>query len=126
MWIYQGSLEPVAERIFSELPYDVFLVEWDDPARAGDYGALRHVPRNGPIVVLGIVSSKHPRVETRDQLVREIERATRHVDVAQLAISPQCGFASTSEGNALAPDTQWAKLAAVAEAADAVWGRPGG
>jgi 5-methyltetrahydropteroyltriglutamate--homocysteine methyltransferase len=126
MWIYEGSLEPVAERIFTELPYDVFLVEWDDPERAGDYGALRHVPRNGPIVVLGIVSSKHPPVETRDQLVREVERAARHVDVAQLAISPQCGFASTAEGNALAPDAQWAKLEAVAEAADEVWGRPGG
>jgi 5-methyltetrahydropteroyltriglutamate--homocysteine methyltransferase len=125
MWIYQGSLEPVAERIFNELPYDAFLIEWDDPERAGDYGALRHVPRGGPIVVLGIVSSKQPRVETRDELMAEIERAARHVDVAQLAISPQCGFASTSEGNALSPDAQWAKLEAVARAADEVWGRAG-
>lgn len=125
MWIYEGSLEPVAERIFNELPYDVFLVEWDDPERAGDYGALRHVPRGGPIVVLGIVSSKQPQVETREQLMAEIERATRHVDVDQLAISPQCGFASTSEGNELSPDAQWAKLEAVARAADEVWGRAG-
>jgi 5-methyltetrahydropteroyltriglutamate--homocysteine methyltransferase len=125
MWIYQGSLEPVAERIFNELPYDVFLVEWDDPERAGDYGALRHVPRGGPVVVLGIVSSKQPHVETRDQLMAEIERATRHVDVAQLAISPQCGFASTSEGNELSSEAQWAKLEAVARAADEVWGRAG-
>ena len=74
MWIYQGSLEPVADRIFNELPYDVFLVEWDEPERAGDYSALRHLPP-GPIVALGIVSSKHPPVETREQLVREIEQA---------------------------------------------------
>jgi 5-methyltetrahydropteroyltriglutamate--homocysteine methyltransferase len=125
MWIYEGSLEPVAERIFGELPYDVFLVEWDDPERAGDFGALRHVPRGGPIVVLGIVSSKHAPVETREKLIGEIERAARHVDVAQLALSPQCGFASTSEGNELSPETQWAKLAAVARVADEVWGSAG-
>jgi 5-methyltetrahydropteroyltriglutamate--homocysteine methyltransferase len=125
MWIYEGSLEPVAERLFGELPYDVFLVEWDDPERAGDYGALRHVPRGGPIVVLGIVSSKHAPVETREKLIGEIERAARHVDVAQLALSPQCGFASTSSGNELSPETQWAKLEAVARVADEVWGSAG-
>jgi 5-methyltetrahydropteroyltriglutamate--homocysteine methyltransferase len=124
MWIYQGSLEPVAERIFNELPYDVFLVEWDEPERAGDYAALRHLPP-GPIVALGIVSSKHPPVETREQLVREIEQAARHADVGQLAISPQCGFASVSEGNELSPDDQWAKLEAVARTADEVWGPAG-
>jgi 5-methyltetrahydropteroyltriglutamate--homocysteine methyltransferase len=124
MWIYQGSLEPVAERIFNELPYDVFLVEWDEPERAGDYSALRHLPP-GPIVALGIVSSKHPPVETREQLVREIEQAARHADVGQLAISPQCGFASSSEGNELSPDDQWRKLEVVARTADEVWGPAG-
>jgi 5-methyltetrahydropteroyltriglutamate--homocysteine methyltransferase len=124
MWIYQGSLEPVAERIFNELPYDVFLVEWDEPERAGDYSALRHLPP-GPIVALGIVSSKHPPVETREQLVREIEQAARHADVGQLAISPQCGFASVSEGNELSPDDQWRKLEVVARTADEVWGPAG-
>jgi 5-methyltetrahydropteroyltriglutamate--homocysteine methyltransferase len=124
MWIYQGSLEPVAERIFNELPYDVFLVEWDEPERAGDYSALRHLPP-GPIVALGIVSSKHPPVETRDQLVREIEQAARHADVGQLAISPQCGFASVSDGNELSPDDQWRKLEVVARTADEVWGPAG-
>jgi 5-methyltetrahydropteroyltriglutamate--homocysteine methyltransferase len=124
MWIYQGSLEPVADRVFNELPYDVFLVEWDEPERAGDYSALRHLPE-GRIAVLGIVSSKHPPVETREQLVREIEQAARHTDVSQLAISPQCGFASVSEGNELSPDDQWRKLEAVARTADEVWGPAG-
>jgi 5-methyltetrahydropteroyltriglutamate--homocysteine methyltransferase len=124
MWIYQGSLEPVADRIFNELPYDVFLVEWDEPERAGDYSALRHLPP-GPIVALGIVSSKHPPVETREQLVREIEQAARQADVGQLAISPQCGFASVSEGNELSADDQWRKLEVVARTADEVWGPAG-
>jgi 5-methyltetrahydropteroyltriglutamate--homocysteine methyltransferase len=122
MWIYAGSLEPVAEAIFNELPYDVFLVEWDDPARSGDYSALRHLPRGGPIAVLGIVSSKSPEVETRDAVLREIERAAQHADVAQLAISPQCGFASVAEGNELSAEAQWAKLGLVAEVAQEVWG----
>ena len=112
----------MAEQIFNELPYDVFLVEWEERERAGDYSALRHLPP-GPIVALGIVSSKHPPVETREQLIREIEQAARHADVGQLAISPQCGFASVSEGNRLSPDDQWAKLEVVARTADEVWGR---
>jgi 5-methyltetrahydropteroyltriglutamate--homocysteine methyltransferase len=124
MWIYQGSLEPVADRIFNELPYDVFLVEWDEPERAGDYSALRHLPP-GPIVALGIVSSKHPPVESREQLVREIEQAARHADIGQLAISPQCGFASVSDGNELSADDQWRKLEVVARTADEVWGPAG-
>jgi 5-methyltetrahydropteroyltriglutamate--homocysteine methyltransferase len=124
MWIYQGSLEPVADRIFNELPYDVFLVEWDEPERAGDYSALRHLPP-GPIVALGIVSSKHAPVESREQLVREIEQAARHADVGQLAISPQCGFASVSDGNELSADDQWRKLEVVARTAEEVWGPAG-
>jgi 5-methyltetrahydropteroyltriglutamate--homocysteine methyltransferase len=124
MWIYQGSLEPVAERVFNELPYDVFLVEWDEPERAGDYSALRHLPP-GPIVALGVVSSKHPPVETREQLMREIEQAARHADIGQLAVSPQCGFASVSEGNELSPEDQWRKLEVVARTADEVWGPAG-
>jgi methionine synthase II (cobalamin-independent) len=98
------------------------------PARATyrlDFPSYVQLIDDGPVVVLGIVSSKQPHVETRDQLMAEIERATRHVDVAQLAISPQCGFASTSEGNKLSSEAQWAKLEAVARAADEVWGRAG-
>jgi 5-methyltetrahydropteroyltriglutamate--homocysteine methyltransferase len=122
MWIYEGSLEPVAEAIFTELPYDVFLLEWDDRERAGDYSALRHLPRGGPIAVLGLVSSKHPEVETREALLREIERASLHADVGQLALSPQCGFASVAEGNVLSVDAQWAKLEVVGRVAAEVWG----
>jgi 5-methyltetrahydropteroyltriglutamate--homocysteine methyltransferase len=122
MWIYEGALEPVAEAIFTELPYDVFLVEWDDPDRSGDYSALRHLPE-GPIAVLGLVSTKHAALETREALLREIERAAQHADVAQLALSPQCGFASVAEGNDITLDAQWAKLELVAEVADEVWGR---
>jgi 5-methyltetrahydropteroyltriglutamate--homocysteine methyltransferase len=86
------------------------------------YSALRHLPA-GRIAALGVVSSKHPPVETREQLVREIEQAARHVDIGQPAISPQCGFASVSEGDQLSPDDQWAKLEAVPRIADEVWGR---
>jgi 5-methyltetrahydropteroyltriglutamate--homocysteine methyltransferase len=121
MWIYQGSLEPVAEAIFSELPYDVFLVEWDDPDRAGDYSALRHLPK-GPVAVLGLVSTKHAEVETREALVRDIERAAEHADIGQLALSPQCGFASVAEGNEISPEAQWAKLEVVGRVAAEVWG----
>jgi 5-methyltetrahydropteroyltriglutamate--homocysteine methyltransferase len=121
MWIYEGSLEQVADAIFNELPYDVFLVEWDDREREGDYAPLRHLPRAGPVAVLGLVSSKHPRVETREALLRELESAARHADVSQLALSPQCGFASVAEGNELSPDAQWAKLEVVARVADEVW-----
>jgi 5-methyltetrahydropteroyltriglutamate--homocysteine methyltransferase len=121
MWIYAGSLDPVAERVF-DLPYDVFLVEWDDPERDGDYGALRLLPKGEKVVALGLVSTKHETIEPREALIREVERAAQHADVAQLAISPQCGFASTSAGNRISPATQWAKLEAVARVADEVWG----
>jgi 5-methyltetrahydropteroyltriglutamate--homocysteine methyltransferase len=120
MWIYAGALDPVAERVF-DLPYDVFLVEWDDPERDGDYGALRLLPKGEKIVALGLVSTKHDTVEPDEQLIREIERAAEHADLAQLAISPQCGFASTSAGNRISPETQWAKLEAVARVAGEVW-----
>jgi methionine synthase II (cobalamin-independent) len=120
MWIYEGALDPVAEAIFNELPYDVFLLEWDDPDRAGDYAALRHLPK-GPIAVLGLVSTKHGQIEGREALVREIESAAKHADVGQLALSSQCGFASVAEGNALSPEAQWAKLEVVGRTAAAVW-----
>jgi 5-methyltetrahydropteroyltriglutamate--homocysteine methyltransferase len=122
MWIYEGALDPVAEAIFGELPYDVFLLEWDDRERAGDFSALRHLPK-GPIAVLGLVSTKHADVESREALVREIERAAAHADIDQLGLSPQCGFASVAEGNEITPEAQWAKLERVAEVADEVWGR---
>ena len=120
-WLTSGSIEPVAEQMFS-LPYDTFLVEWDDKAREGDYSALRHVPK-GPIVALGIVSTKNPEIESEDQLMREIEDASKHVDVEQLALTPQCGFGTVAVLQSVDEETQWRKLAVVGAIADRVWSR---
>ena len=117
-----GSLEPVAERFFTELPYDAFFIEWEDIRREGGYEALRQVPK-GPIIYLGIVNTKVPEVEPADSLVRKIESAAQYIDVSQLAISPQCGFASTMHGNELDEDSQWRKLEEMVKAAETVWGR---
>jgi 5-methyltetrahydropteroyltriglutamate--homocysteine methyltransferase len=121
-WLCEGSLEPVAERMFNELPYDVFLIEWDDVGRDGGYEPIRHVPP-GPTMVMGIVSSKTPELETADELLRRLDEASRHLPLEQLAISPQCGFASVVEGNEIDEETQWRKLELVARVADQVWGR---
>ncbi len=121
-WLARGSLEPLAERIFAELPYDVFLVEWEDVDRDGDYSPIRFVPE-GRIMVLGLVSSKKPELESEDELMRRIDEAARHLDVAQLAISAQCGFASNRDGNEIDEETQWRKLELVARVADRVWPR---
>jgi 5-methyltetrahydropteroyltriglutamate--homocysteine methyltransferase len=119
-WTYEGTLEPLAERIF-DLPYDVFLVEWEDVEREGDYSSLRFLPP-GRIAVMGLVSSKVPELERADDVVARLEEAARHADIAQLAVSPQCGFASVADGNELSADAQWRKLEVVAEVADRVWG----
>jgi 5-methyltetrahydropteroyltriglutamate--homocysteine methyltransferase len=119
-WIYNGSMDRYAERMFGELPYGTFLIEWEDTEREGDYSALRHVPP-GPIVAMGVLSSKKPRVESVDELVGAIEEASHHLDVDQLALAPQCGFASTYVGNAVTEDIQWRKLERLVEAADRIW-----
>jgi 5-methyltetrahydropteroyltriglutamate--homocysteine methyltransferase len=121
-WLMQGSLEPVAERLFNELPYDRFLVEWEDVERQGDYSPLRFVPEGGPVVAMGVVSTKSTDVESEDELERRLADAAEHIPMEQLAISPQCGFASTWEGNELAEESQWRKLEAVGRVADRVWG----
>jgi 5-methyltetrahydropteroyltriglutamate--homocysteine methyltransferase len=121
-WLMQGSLEPVAERLFNELPYDRFLVEWEDVGRQGDYRPLRFVPPGGPVVVMGLVSTKSTEVESDDDLERRLAEAAEHVPIEQLAISPQCGFASTWEGNELAEEIQWRKLETVGRVAERVWG----
>lgn len=123
MWMTEGTLDPIAEQMFGTLNYDRILVEWEDTAREGGYGPLRFVPPNGPVIVMGIVSSKNTVVESADDLERRLEDAAALVDVDQLAISPQCGFASTWEGNELAEEIQWAKIERVVEVADRVWGR---
>jgi 5-methyltetrahydropteroyltriglutamate--homocysteine methyltransferase len=120
-WLCAGSLEPVAERMFSELPYDVFLVEWDDVAREGGYEPIRFVPE-GRTMVMGIVSSKVRELEAEEELLRRMDEASRFLPLEQLALSPQCGFASVVEGNELDEDAQWQKLELVGRVADRLWG----
>jgi 5-methyltetrahydropteroyltriglutamate--homocysteine methyltransferase len=120
-YVAEGSLEPVAEAFFG-LPYDAFLIEWDDRARMGDLSPLRHVPPTGDaVVVLGLVSTKRPQLETPDAVLAQLDEAARYVDTARLALSPQCGFASTLEGNDLTEADQWAKLDLVGAVAARYW-----
>ena len=121
-WWARGSLEPVAERMFSELRHQRFLVEWEDTDREGDYSPLRFVPP-GPIVVIGLVSTKVGTLESEDEILTRLDEAASHLDLGQLAISPQCGFASVWHGNEITEDQQWRKLELVARVADRAWGR---
>jgi methionine synthase II (cobalamin-independent) len=125
-WMCEGSLEPMAERVFGELPYRAFLVEWDDLGRDGGFEPLRHL-RDGAVMVMGIVSTKTPVLESEDELKRRMEEAASFVggDLDRLAISPQCGFASAMVGNEIDEDTQWRKLELVARVADELWPRTG-
>jgi 5-methyltetrahydropteroyltriglutamate--homocysteine methyltransferase len=119
-WRTQGGYERVAEVIFNELPYDGFFLEFDD-ARSGDFSPLRFVPPH-PRVVLGLVTTKSGRLEDKDTLKRRIDEAAKYVPLGQLAISPQCGFSSTVEGNEITADEQKAKLALCVDVARDVWG----
>jgi methionine synthase II (cobalamin-independent) len=121
-WICAGSLEPVADRLFGELPYDVFLVEWDDVARDGGYEPVRFAPP-GRIVAMGLISSKRRDLESEDEVLRKLHEAARHLPLDQLAVSTQCGFASVIDGNEIDEETQWRKLELVARVADRVWPR---
>ncbi len=118
-WLFEGPLDPIAEPLFS-LPYDRFLIEWDDDERDGGFTALDKVPA-GPVVVLGIVDSKSGDLESEDELLRKIDAASAFLDVGQLALSPQCGFASSHEGNLLSEEEQWRKLELVGRVARRVW-----
>jgi 5-methyltetrahydropteroyltriglutamate--homocysteine methyltransferase len=119
-WMLEGSYEPIAERLFGELAVDRFLLEYDTE-RAGGFAPLRFIPE-GRLVVLGLVSSKVPELESLDDLMRRVEEAARYVAPEYLAISPQCGFASTSAGNLLTVDEQKRKLELVVAAAQRIWG----
>jgi 5-methyltetrahydropteroyltriglutamate--homocysteine methyltransferase len=119
-WMAQGSYEPVAERLFGEVDVDRFLLEYDTE-RAGGFEPLRFMPK-GKTVVLGLVSSKFPELESRDELRRRIEGASRYVALEDLALSPQCGFASTARGNLLTVDEERRKLELVADTAREIWG----
>ncbi len=119
-WIAQGGYDPVAELLFNGIGVDGYFMEFDTE-RAGGFEPLRFVPK-GKTVVLGIVTSKSGELESGDYLKRRIEEASRFVDVDQLCLSPQCGFASTEEGNSLTEDQQWAKLERIVQVAETVWG----
>jgi 5-methyltetrahydropteroyltriglutamate--homocysteine methyltransferase len=118
-WYAEGGYDPIAEKLFGQLDVDLFLLEYESE-RAGTFEPLRFVPK-GKGVVLGLVSSKLPELESQEQIVRRIEEAGRYVPIADLALSPQCGFASSLEGNLLTEEEQWAKLRLVVETARKVW-----
>ena len=119
-WIAQGGYEPVAEILFNQISVNGYFREFDTE-RAGGFEPLRFVPK-GKTVVLGLVTSKTGKLESKDGLRRRIDAAARYVNLDQLCLSPQCGFASTEEGNLLTEDEQWAKLARIVEIAHDVWG----
>jgi 5-methyltetrahydropteroyltriglutamate--homocysteine methyltransferase len=118
-WIAEGGYERIAEQLFSNLQNDHFLLEYDDD-RSGDFAPLRFMPRDKR-VVLGLVTSKRGELETRETLLRRVDEATQYVPIENLAISPQCGFASVVEGNIITPDDQWAKLKLVVDTAAEIW-----
>jgi 5-methyltetrahydropteroyltriglutamate--homocysteine methyltransferase len=122
-WYAEGGYDAIAEQLFATMDVDRFLLEYDDQ-RSGTFEPLRFVPP-GKTVVLGLVSSKRPRLEDADVLARRIDEASRYVPLENLALSPQCGFASTMEGNLLTEDEQWAKLRLVNQVAQRVWGKAG-
>lgn len=120
-WISSGGYEPVAEVLLQRLNLDGYFLEYDTE-RAGGFEPLRFLPKGPKVVVLGLITSKDGTLEKKDDVKRRIDEATRFVPLEQLALSPQCGFASTEEGNVLTEDAQWAKLREIVEIAEEVWG----
>jgi methionine synthase II (cobalamin-independent) len=118
-WFSEGGYDYVAEATFGRLGVDAFFLEYDD-VRAGGFGPLRYVP-DDKVVVLGLVSTKTPELEPIDELKRRVDEAARYVPLERLCLSPQCGFASTVEGNTLTAEQQWAKLDLVVRAASEIW-----
>ena len=118
-WYAEGGYDAIAEKLFTTMAADRFLLEYDDE-RSGTFEPLRFVPKT-KTVVLGLVSSKLPQLEKTDDLIQRIKAASKHFPLENLALSPQCGFASTMEGNLLTEEEQWAKMRLVAETARRVW-----
>jgi 5-methyltetrahydropteroyltriglutamate--homocysteine methyltransferase len=119
-WVAEGGYDFVAEALFGELGVDGFFLEYDD-SRSGGFEPLRFVPK-GKLVVLGLVTTKRGELESKDELKRRIEEASRFVELEQLCLSPQCGFSSTVEGNVLSYEQEVAKLRLIVETAREVWG----
>jgi 5-methyltetrahydropteroyltriglutamate--homocysteine methyltransferase len=120
-WVSEGGYEPVAETLLSKLNIDGYFLEYDTD-RAGGFEPLRFLPKGRKMVVLGLITSKTGTLEKKDDVKRRIEEATKYAALDQLCLSPQCGFASTEEGNILAEEQQWAKLRLIVETAREVWG----
>jgi len=120
-WVAEGGYDHVAEALFGELKVDGFFLEYDD-ARSGGFEPLRFVPRGSKRVILGLVTSKRPTLESKDELKRRIDEAGKYVPLEQLCLSPQCGFSSTVDGNALTIEEEKAKLHLVVETARGIWG----
>jgi 5-methyltetrahydropteroyltriglutamate--homocysteine methyltransferase len=116
-----GGYEKVQEVLFNQIKVHGFFMEYDSD-RAGGFEPLRMVPKDRQ-VVLGLVTTKSGRLEAKDEIKRRIEQAAKYISLDQLCLSPQCGFASTEEGNTLAEDEQWAKLRMIVEVAEEVWGK---
>jgi 5-methyltetrahydropteroyltriglutamate--homocysteine methyltransferase len=119
-WFTEGGYDPIAEVLFNKINVDSYFLEYET-ARAGTFEPLRFVPKH-KTVVLGLVSSKLPALESKDLLKRRIDEAARYIDLDQLSLSPQCGFASSTEGNRMTEEQQMAKLRLVVEVANEVWG----
>jgi 5-methyltetrahydropteroyltriglutamate--homocysteine methyltransferase len=119
-WFAEGGYEPIAEVLFQGMDVDAYFLEYDD-ARSGNFDPLRYVP-HGKTVVLGIVSTKVPELERREDIIARIRQAERYLPLENLCLSPQCGFSSTVHGNQVTHDDQWAKLALVVDTAREVWG----
>lgn len=119
-WMAQGGYEPVADVLFNKMGVDAYFMEYDSE-RAGGFEPLRMLPKD-KLAVLGIITSKTGALEDKDQLKRRLDEAAKFADLDQLCLSPQCGFASTEEGNLLAEQEQWAKLARCVEVANDIWG----
>jgi 5-methyltetrahydropteroyltriglutamate--homocysteine methyltransferase len=119
-WFAEGGYDRIAEKVFSQLDYDRFLLEYDSE-RAGGFAPLRYIPK-GKTVVFGLISTKVPQLESPGDLLRRIDEAAKHVPIANLALSPQCGFASVAAGNEISWDDQRRKLALLVDTARRVWG----
>jgi 5-methyltetrahydropteroyltriglutamate--homocysteine methyltransferase len=120
-WAAEGSWDFVAEALLNDLQVDGFFMEWDDE-RSGGFEPLRFLPKGQKQVVLGLVTTKRGELESKDDLKRRIEEASKYAPIEQLCLSPQCGFSSTVEGNELTQEQQWAKLRLIVEVAEEVWG----
>ncbi len=121
-WISEGGYEPVAEKLFGQVNYDGYFLEYDTE-RAGGFEPLRFLPKGNKQVVLGLITSKSGTLEKKDDVKKRIQEATKFAPLEQFCLSPQCGFASTEEGNVLTEDQQWAKMREIVELSEEVWGK---